>query len=64
MKYTIFVAAVALSVAGCANQYSDLPEPRGEWSAANLPPVVAPVEAAQPTPRIYRRWLGTRQARQ
>ncbi len=53
----VLVPVVAILLTGCAaNEYSQVPEPSGEWVAANPPGLTAdPVPAPLPLNRSARR---------
>ena len=49
MRLVLPVAALAM-LAGCANEYSHVPEPSGAWMPANPPSLMA--QPAAPEPRL------------
>jgi hypothetical protein len=62
MRLAAIAATLVLALAGCANEYSDVPEPKGDWIAANPPSLTAAPMPVEVPPLRHSRWMA-RQAR-
>jgi len=59
MRRAITLGVIVL-LSGCASEYSEVPEARGEWVPANPPPLTVVAPAAQPAAHAY--WTNSRAA--
>ena len=54
MRLVLPFAALA-ALAGCASEYSSVPEPSGAWMPANPPSLMAQPAAPEPRPLVIER---------